>query len=276
MWICYNLFISYKHKGCGLKMFSDAWNDILKQVNQFQESSGGSPVWFRGQNDSKYKLHSGLYRLSDEHKSNKLDYVATELAYYHFFKRMGYIHHKTEDWDLLFLMQHHGVKTRLLDWSESFAVALYFANEGWESSESCSIWMVKPLKLNYETNGEEKYYMPEYSYEETVNIEEPKLYENSLALYPMRNSPRIVSQHGMFTLQGKSGLSLDEEYADRPDILKKIDISPSLKKDVKKFLKISGVSQFTLFPDLDGLAKFVNSQGLYRPRKNQHGTKVAQ
>ncbi|WP_342625575.1 FRG domain-containing protein [Bacillus subtilis] len=247
-------------------MFSEEWNKILNEINEFQDSEKMGKVWFRGQNASHYKLHSGLYRMGPS--TPDFDHIATELTYYNLFKRMGYIHHKTEGWDLLFLMQHHGVKTRLLDWSESFAVALYFANLDWSHINPCSIWMLKPLKLNKETLGEEKYYIPENSYEDIVNINEPKLSDNSLALYPMRNSTRIVAQHGMFTIQGKSGLPLEEELADRPDILKKINISSKLKKDVKKFLNISGVSQFTLFPDLDGLARYVNGQGVYKPRSN--------
>jgi len=76
------------------------------------------------------KLNSGIYR---EELKNDTSYLATEKTYYNIFKRMGHIHHNDEDWNLLFTMQHHGVMTRLLDWTESFAVALFFAYDNWNS-----------------------------------------------------------------------------------------------------------------------------------------------
>ena len=45
-------------------------------------------------------------------------------------------------------MQHHGVPTPLLDWSESFACALYFASEGWESNSEAAVYMMYPQLIN--------------------------------------------------------------------------------------------------------------------------------
>ncbi|MDQ7860594.1 hypothetical protein RCO48_04515 [Peribacillus frigoritolerans] len=102
------------------------------------------------------------------------------------------------------------------------------------------------------------------------DVEKPGFHNNTLAMYPMRNSSRIISQQGMFTLQGKSGLSLDEEHNGdliKEGILKRIDLSPKLRTDIENYLKLCGVSAYTLFPDLDGLAKHINSTGYFRARE---------
>jgi hypothetical protein len=245
-------------------MFSDDWFQILNEVSEFQD--GKQTTWFRGQKDSEFRLVSGLYR---KNLKNPISYIATENTYYSYFKRMGYVHHNEDDWNLLFLMQHHGVKTRLLDWTESFSVALFFAYEGWDFEKDCSVWILDPLGLNEKTLGERKYYVPEEKYENLINLNNPGFYDNSVALYPIRNSSRILSQQGVFTLQGKAGIPLEEEHNGElieEGILKKIVIKPDLKEDVEKYLKVTGVNSFTLFPDLDGLAKYINNLGYFKPR----------
>ncbi|KZR57167.1 FRG domain-containing protein [Pseudobacillus badius] len=245
-------------------MYSEEWNNLLNEVADFQ--SGSLTTWFRGQSSSDFKLNSGLYR-------NKIDdaksYLATERSYYSYFQRMGYAHHQEDDWNLLFIMQHHGVLTRLLDWSESFSVALFFAYENWNFKQDCAVWILDPLRLNEKVLNEKKFYIPAEKYQDLMDIDKPGFHDNSLALFPMRNNARIISQQGMFTLQGKLGVPLEEEFEGAlidNGILKKVKITPNLKKDVERFLKTTGTSSFSMFPDLDGLAKYINKLGYFRPR----------
>lgn len=244
--------------------FSKDWIDIINKVAKFQKNK--AYTWFRGQSKEEYKLNSGLYRITE---TNDLGYSATENAYYKIFKRMGYTHHNDDSWELLYLMQHHGVKTRLLDWSESFAVALFFAFDNWNEKENNSaIWLLDPVLLNERTLGEEKFYIPDESYEKHFE-KEVSFHDNTLALYPVRNSSRMISQQGMFTLQGISNESLEEEFDGdliENEILKKIILKKNVKKDIEMFLKQNGMSDFSLFPDLDGLAKHINKLGYFRDR----------
>jgi len=247
--------------------FTDKWINILNEVSEFQK--GKQFTWFRGQNKSDYQLNSGLYR---KQLKRPRDYIATELYYYTMFQRMGYIHHKESDWNLLFLMQHHGVKTRLLDWTESFAVALYFAYEGWEyDKETSVVWLLDPINLNKLTLDEPIFYIPSERYEDFIR-NKPEFHDNSLSLYPLRNSSRIVSQQGMFTIQGKAAIPLEQEFDAKLQamgILKKIELSSDIKDDICLFLKQSGISDFSLFPDLDGLSKHINKFGYVYARKKQ-------
>ncbi|MCX9103351.1 hypothetical protein OKT77_27960, partial [Bacillus anthracis] len=44
--------------------FSQEWISILNQVSEFTNNSKTNKVWFRGHNNSSYKLNSGLFRLN--------------------------------------------------------------------------------------------------------------------------------------------------------------------------------------------------------------------
>ncbi|WKG33399.1 FRG domain-containing protein [Priestia aryabhattai] len=143
---------------------------------------------------------------------------------------------KESQWNLLFIMQRHGVKTRLLDWSESFAVALFFTCDKWALTNcNSAIWLLDSLGLNELTLDERMFYSPDKDkkYTDFLNSKSP-FYDNSLALYPLRNNNRIVSQHGMFTIPGKAAKPLEEEHVGQLidlNILKKIEITPTVKKD---------------------------------------------
>ncbi|WP_432450752.1 FRG domain-containing protein [Bacillus subtilis] len=237
-------------------MFSDKWINILNEVESFH--GGNNAVWFRGQNNEKYTLNSGLYRLN---LNDPDDYVEKERGIYKSFMRRAYTLTQARSWELLFIMQHHGVRTRLLDWTESFAVALFFAALNWEKDSNCAVWLLNPIGLNYRVLGREGYFTPNGEYLTYINPKNVKLRDKSLALYPFKNSPRIIAQQGMFTIQGVGNRPLEDEYGGElldTGILKKIVITNELRNDVFRYLKLNGISNFSMFPDLDGLALDIN------------------
>src|SRR5690606_37725734 len=167
------------------------WNTILKTINEFKIDN--HIVWYRGQGNDSYQLMSSLYR---QKFSNIEDVLANERARYNLFKNNGHLYHNLDDWNLLYLMQHHGVKTRLLDWSESFATSLYFASSQWEGNESISIWMLNPNKLNYKSINDWRFFLThEDSYKDRLyERNDKKFFQNSVALHPVKTNQRIVSQ----------------------------------------------------------------------------------
>ncbi|AHM66873.1 hypothetical protein PPSQR21_032340 [Paenibacillus polymyxa SQR-21] len=247
--------------------YSSEWFNILNTVDNF--CKGIHRVWFRGHSDSEFQLKSGLFRIADK----TLDYYLNfELLAYRQFLNLGHLHHSEKDWNLLYLMQHHGVRTRLLDWSESFTTALYFARLSWNGEGDACVWMLDPSALNKLTLGAPQYVMPYegVSYEDYLfNKNEAEFHNNSIALYATRNDSRMVNQQGVFTLQGNSMLSLDQEH---DEILKnegklvKVILPLSTIDDIDNYLLQAGVTDYTMFPDLDGLARQINSLRGYSPR----------
>ncbi|APC08574.1 FRG domain-containing protein [Neomoorella thermoacetica] len=237
-------------------MYTQSWKDIMDQVDDFFKHSSGT-VWFRGHNNASYTLNSGLFRLNIE---SLKEYVTLEEQMYRYYKNLGHLLHGNENgWELLYSMQHHGVKTRLLDWTESFAVALYFAIDGWKNG-TARIWMLDPIGLNYLSKGERKIISPkEVSYPgRYLNTNENI---NSLAIYPIKNDVRIISQHGVFTVQGNSLQPLEEEFNGKlvkDGYLKPVDLNLDAREDALNFLRLNGLNYFSLFPDLDGLSRYLN------------------
>ncbi|HHY74806.1 MAG TPA: FRG domain-containing protein [Bacillus bacterium] len=238
--------------------FSENWLNILDEVTFFSKKS--RLVWYRGQTNNgsengRYPLLSGLFR-----QRFSLDKILEweEICYRRFLEN-GFDLHKTENqWDLLYIMQQYGVKTRLLDWSESFAVALYFATKDWNDQIPCSIWLLDPFRLNQLFHDlDELKSMPKTN----CFLDERQEFKKSMALSPRMNTSRSMFQKGYFTLQGntKQGLEKEDEgVLLKERILKHIQIDGALKNDVELFLNLSGINQFTLFPDLSGLASYVN------------------
>lgn len=236
--------------------FSSHWKKIMDEVDDFLRDNSGL-VWFRGHSNTKFSLNSGLFRLKI---SGRIDnYLNLEEQMFNYFKSLGYLQNfdEKDDWTIVYSMQHHGLRTRLLDWSESFVVGLFFATLGWNKG-NCSIWMLNPEKLNYESLGVSEIKLP---------VKNDFLNKHSShdiktrAIYPNKSNPRIVAQHGVFTVQGNSLMPLEKEFGDSLVLskgLKKIELTYRVREDVVNYLRLNGINHFTMFPDLDGLSKHIN------------------
>jgi hypothetical protein len=148
------------------------------------------------------------------------------------------------DWDFLSLAQHHGLPTRLLDWTYSALAALFFAvahpTEGLEPDDAV-VWLLKTNKEDF--------------IDETTR-EKPFDKGGTRIFRPKLITRRIAVQGGVFTVHR---LSDDDTFVP-------VDNNKSFKSRLVKFaipaanfshilqhLDGCGVNRFTLFPDLDGL-----------------------
>ena len=238
-------------------MYSQAWKDILDIVDDFM-GNNLECIWFRGHSDQSYPLKSGLFRLDFPSIE---EYTNFEKKLYTYYKDMGYLLHNNESsWELLYSLQHHGGKTRLLDWTESFAVAVYFALCSWQSGSAC-IWLLKPEELNLLSTGKREIISPlqqDCPQHEEYIMSNP---QHSIAIYPIKNTVRSSTQHGVFTVQGNVAEGLDQEFEGlliTQGYLKAVELQEDVRSDALRFIKQNGIDHFALFPELDGLAKYLN------------------
>lgn len=236
------------------------WIKFITQVNEEIERLNLPVIYFRGHSNEKYQLLPSLLRIKNE----DIGYLEGAL-YYDFVSMAGAAIKNESSWDILFTMRHHGVPTRLLDWTTSFAHALYFALSEKKLIKP-HIWILDPYELSEMNQNLSKGLLnPNYDIEDDyvklfVNpFDHPKVHRPlyPLSLYPARNNPRIFAQHGVFTMHGTDIKSLDTLA---PHCLKKIYIPLDCIADAKNFLELAGINEYTVYPDFTGLANYLKTR----------------
>jgi hypothetical protein len=179
------------------------------------------------------------------------------------------------EWEWYFIMQHFGMATRLLDWTEGALIALYFAVRHNVGNEDAAVWALDPYKLNKNKRVIGKDWVIPMSatgvkwdvYVEKVQKWLPTRFTNMrglplkpVAVWPTHVVRRISSQHSCFTLHGRDEVGLDGLLDEKNPCLVKIVIRGSKVDDIKKDLRICGINESTIFPDLDGLGRSINAR----------------
>jgi len=232
-------------------------DDVIEKINTL--SGGIEILFFRGHSNCTWELLPSLFR-QEILKQKKINAVETAF-YYDFVSNAGSLlgNLNKKSWEFLFLMQHYAIPTRLLDWSENFVTALYFALEN-EPINEPEIWILKPYKLNSKTKWiGNAIYNPDLDfgsnyYETFIDGKTSVEIINPIAIYPLRVNQRIFNQKGFFTLHGKLKEPLNELF---PDCVERIKIPMNAISDAKQFLKLSGVNRFSIYNDLESLSKLL-------------------
>jgi hypothetical protein len=239
-----------------------AWDKFYGRIREATADEGATSYWFRGHTRGKWKLLPGLARVSPGIFQGFANPTLTQLEqnlYSDFVQAGGDLIPRTNDaWDDLFLMQHHGLPTRLLDWTESFAIALFFALAG-EGEKPC-IWILNPYALNEKSlKLLEILDVPdlEFTYVDYFLKQSRPFPAPGLAVRPRRHVRRIGQQLSAFTLHGDLHRPLDKVY---PDVVRRFTIPTSAILGAWEFLELTGLSEYTLFPDLDGLSRHLKRQ----------------
>jgi hypothetical protein len=213
--------------------------------------------WFRGQDRASYGLTPRRYRYRwvDE------DEIRSE-----FKRRATQVMAGTpprSEWERYFLMQHYGLPTRLLDWSEGALLALHFAL-GNRGRNDAAVWVFDPFWLNGEVIENSKLLPdPEDRRDRTLlrtylpdpfPTRRPIWPESPIALQPPHIDRRIAAQLSSFTIHGKDPLGL-ETVASRSKRarLAKITIPRRAMGRMREQLLDSGITETTVYPDLFGL-----------------------
>ena len=186
---------------------SEAWNGFLTGVrNARAELKNPATVWYRGHWHSTYSLLPSLLRVSRGlSKEQELFYKYRQAATY-------LLKARESDWETVFDMQHYGVPTRLLDWTETLGVAVFFAL-GTQPSEA-AVYVLDPTELNRLATGTPQLKHaddPSFSYRSVYWKKEPFAPRLPIALDPPFQNQRLFAQRGMFTIHGDDERSLEEQ-----------------------------------------------------------------
>ncbi len=150
--------------------------------------------------------------------------------------------------DRLAIAQHHGLATPLLDWSSNPLVALYFAVS--DSPKQAGVLYAFHPKVIFHP-GDKPPQLKSIG-EVPKSTDDSRDATDFFGLITDVLTPRIGRQSGMFTYhpwQAKP-LQIHEK--------RRIMIPAELKTDLRYTLRVMGVDQSTVFPDLDGLSGYVN------------------
>jgi hypothetical protein len=241
------------------QLYEGSWNESLKRHR--------SPFAFRGLSTSRHDLSSSLSRLAGAHAdANRL-----ELALLRNFRK--YAAGQTSDpvdsmWHWLALGQHHGLPTRLVDWTYSPLVALHFATENPALREDATVWCVNFVEANSRLPKRLRALL-EHEQSDTLTIEMLAEFGSLRDFDALAREPfvvfieppsidaRILNQFALFSLMPSPTARLDEWMREHPELCRQVVVPAELKWEVRDKLDQANINERTLFPGLDGLSRWL-------------------
>lgn len=242
---------------------------LAELVEYLLDRSADRVIWFRGQGCHSYSLRPSLYRKLSPFDPETL--LTTEHRLITRFRQQslpfwpeGY---PQDNWEHLLAMQHYGVPTRLLDWTENALVGCYFAADHDPNNCECgsictpTIWVLDPVYLNQRNSRLEGMDIGILASSDdaieswSTMAGSTRLAPWPIAMFGTHNSQRIVAQRGTFTVAGKNDTALERvpAVAEYSGTLAKVTLELS-HEDIRNNLRTLGITQAAVFPGLDGIA----------------------
>jgi hypothetical protein len=239
------------------RLYAGAWQPALGRFR--------STLAFRGTGDASIPLTTSLQHLASSHPNpeahllrNFRKYASTQPP------------HDQSTWNWLALAQHHGLPTRLLDWTYSPLVALHFATAELELYDrDAAIWCIDYIKTHALLPESLKQILHEEGSDVFTaemldraarNLPElDELHQEPFVLFlePPSLDQRIVNQFALFSLLSSPTVQMDQWLHGHPDLFQRILLPAKLKWEVRDKLDQANITERVLFPGLDGLCRWL-------------------
>jgi hypothetical protein len=237
-------------------LFAESWHEQLARHR--------SDFVFRGEASRDASLATSLQRLGG-------DYAGVEPHLLRNFRKYAHAPGVPEGqlWHWLALAKHHGLSTRLLDWTYSPYVALHFATAfPRDFDRDGAIWMVDFVKANRLLPDRLRSAVEEQGMNalsaELLQEAAPalpafdRLGEDFVVFFePPALDDRIVNQYALFSLMPSPHARMDEWLERHPELSRRIVLPAALKWEVRDKLDQANITERVLFPGLDGLATWL-------------------
>jgi hypothetical protein len=240
-------------------LYENSWNEDLRV---FRSSHA-----FRGVSHASADLRSALTRLGGNPELER-----QLMRAFRKYAAQNAVPHDT-DWDWLALGQHHGLPTRLLDWTYSPYVALHFATQNMAYQDhDAVVWRVDYARTHQLLPDRLRAALVE----EGANVFTTELLaevapsladlEGEFALFvePPSFDARIVNQYALFSVVSPAERRLDDWIDEHPGLGDRIVIPAELKWEVRDKLDQANITERVLFPGLDGISRWLARY--YMPR----------
>ena len=250
------------------ELYRDSWDETIGRFR--------SPFVYRGVSDACANLVSSLMRLGEAHENlARLEgHLLRNFTKYAHSEAKG----ANSVWHWMALAQHHGLQTRLLDWTFSPFVAMHFATEDPARFDGdAAIWCVNLSRTNEclprvllnaaSEEGSNVFTVEMLSWIAPTLEAFAELAAGEFVLFmePPSIDARIVNQYALFSLMSSSSARLDTWLQQHPGTARRIIIPASLRWEVRDKLDQANINERMLFPGLDGLSRWLSRY--YKPKR---------
>jgi FRG domain len=239
-----------RRKQSGRRRIPSVQASTLKDLDQFAENHKG---WlFRGQRNPKWELETSLERAS---RRCDVEQTRYEKAIVREFQRhaRSFLSHshvpkETDTLEWLALMQHYGAPTRLLDFTYSFWIALFFAFE--EAEKDCSVVALDPSSCG--SNKEKNFNLILQQNIEVGSNADDYLYAD----VPFFTNERLAIQKGVFVFSLNLRRRFHGLLIENRKVVVQLTIPAQLFSAIRTKLNDFNCNSRVLFPGIDGYARY--------------------
>lgn len=224
---------------------------------------------FRGQSDANWPIQSSISRHFINFKVDKKAWPHQEERLLRIFKRkahhfLDHLPNEEESFEWLSIMQHFGTPTRLIDFSFSPYVAAFFAIH--KTSKDCAVWAIFPPNFDHDNkvklldgttiNPKQMWMREKESYKQNFIPGNKRILVMG---EPEKMNQRLIAQAGTFVVPGVLDENLESivlsNYPKGKKCIKKFVLKKEIRDEAMKDLYRSNITEATLFPGIDGMAR---------------------